>query len=385
MTVMIEGYVKHVSNKEYDLQVYETDASGIKGTAALVVWPENEEEVRKTILYSKRTHHDVTIRGAGSGLAGGAVPQNSIVLDMSRMNKAIAFDKKTATVQAGVVVDDLNKGLEKGGLYFPVCPLNSKVATVGGMLATNCLGLRSNHYGKLDKWVEEVRFIDGFGRLKKTKDMKDFLGKEGTTGVITSAKLRLTEIPELVTMNFLSFKNITEFIDETIRLKESPDVSSITFFDRICSRVLGLGDKNHLLVEYLSNQGKIKDEEEIKGLLKLKESLPTMLLSKNFVSVHDPMFKIENVDKFLYWLGERKIPCYADLAFGVVFVHLKEGDRYLDKMYKIIASLKGTVPGCLGVGLRKKGRLDKELVLEFMSSRQEYDPRKTFNRGKVYD
>jgi len=382
---MIEEYIKHVSNRKYDLEVYETDASGIKGNAAVVIWPEDEDDVRKAIMYSKRTKHDITIRGGGSGFAGGAVPQDSIVLDMSRMNKAIAFDKKTVTVQAGVVIDSLNMGLVKGELYFPIIPLNFKVATVGGMLATNCIGLRSKHYGRLDRWVEEVRFIDGLGRLQKTNDMKIFLGREGTTGVITSAKLKLTEIPDLVTMNLLSFNNITDCVDEAIKLKENHDVSNITFLDRICSRVLGLGDKNHVIVEYLSNQGKIENEEEIKSLSKLLEGLPTVLLSKNFVSVHDPMFKIENVDKFLYWLNERKIPCYADLGFGVVYVHLKEDDRYLNEMYNVVESLKGIVPGCLGVGLRKKGRIDKQIILDFMSLRQEYDPRKTFNRGKVYD
>ena len=79
---------------------YQSDASGLKGEVLDVVHPRSVAEVRGVVLGNDR----VVIRGAGTGLAGGAVPQGEVVLDLSKMIRISNFDegRRTIEVEAGV-------------------------------------------------------------------------------------------------------------------------------------------------------------------------------------------------------------------------------------------------------------------------------------------
>ena len=82
----------HASENDAEKIVYSIDASRIKGNPLAIVWPESPEQMQKLIRHALREKITLTPRGGGTSLVGGATPQDSIVVDTSRMNKIKRVD-----------------------------------------------------------------------------------------------------------------------------------------------------------------------------------------------------------------------------------------------------------------------------------------------------
>ncbi len=148
-------------------------------------------------------------RGAGTGTAGGAVPEGpAVVLDLSRLTRIFAFDHENllADVEAGVVTGEFQRAVEKQGLFYPPDPASADICTLGGNAATNAGGLRAIKYGVTSDWIAglEVVLADGQVIRTGTRTRKGvvgydlthlFIGSEGTLGVITGLTLRLAPKP----------------------------------------------------------------------------------------------------------------------------------------------------------------------------------------------
>jgi len=116
--------------------MYSCDASLYEVAPLGVAFPKNQDDVATLSRYSAEHNIPLIARGAGTGLAGGAVG-GGLVIDFSRhMQRIEAIGSHTVRVQAGVVRDRLNDVLKQHGRYFPPDPSNSAVTTVGGMLAS---------------------------------------------------------------------------------------------------------------------------------------------------------------------------------------------------------------------------------------------------------
>ncbi|WP_394325516.1 FAD-binding oxidoreductase [Methanosarcina barkeri] len=90
-----------------------------------VVRPKSTDEVSRIVRLAYENEIPVTARGAGTGLAGGAVPvKGGIVLDMSGMNRILEIDINNIQVQVepGVIQDALNEALKPYGFFFPPNP-----------------------------------------------------------------------------------------------------------------------------------------------------------------------------------------------------------------------------------------------------------------------
>ena len=105
---------------------YLSDNLGRKiGTAGAVVFPVSTEEVSNILKYAYENSIPVTPRGAGTNLVGSTVPHgNGIVLDLSKMNRILEIDTETftATVEAGVVLEDFQTTVEQKGFFYPPDP-----------------------------------------------------------------------------------------------------------------------------------------------------------------------------------------------------------------------------------------------------------------------
>ena len=124
--------------------MYATDASIYQimplGTAT---------DVEATIAIAREHGVPVTARGGGTSQCGQTV-NHGLIVDVSRyMRDVVALDTaaRTVRVQPGIVLDELNRGLKKHGLFFPVDPSTASRATIGGMTANNSSGARSIRYG----------------------------------------------------------------------------------------------------------------------------------------------------------------------------------------------------------------------------------------------
>jgi FAD/FMN-containing dehydrogenase/Fe-S oxidoreductase len=130
--------------------LYATDGSIYQIVPYGVVFPRSADDVVATVRACGRHSVPLTARGAGTGLAGGAV-NRGLILDCSRfLNRIIDIDprRRLARVEPGVVLDELNAALKPHGLQFPPDVATSSRATVGGMIANNSCGAHSVIYGR---------------------------------------------------------------------------------------------------------------------------------------------------------------------------------------------------------------------------------------------
>ena len=138
---------------------YATDASIYQIFPVGVVVPRDEADVKTALAVARDLGVPVLPRGAGSSQCGQTVGA-ALVIDHSKsLNRILALDKDamTATVQPGVVLDQLNTYLQPHGLWLPVDVSTSAQATIGGMAGNNSCGSRSIAYGNM---VHNVAGID---------------------------------------------------------------------------------------------------------------------------------------------------------------------------------------------------------------------------------
>ncbi len=161
----MEGAVRF---DEYARVLYATDGSVYGAEPAGVAIPRHEDDVRAAVRTAAEHGVPVLPRGAGSSLAGQAVGPGCLVLDCSvHVDEVLSVDPeaRTATVQPGVVQDDLDDRLAEHGLRFAPDPASSNRATIGGGVGNNSTGAHSVRYGITDAYVESLRVVLADGSL----------------------------------------------------------------------------------------------------------------------------------------------------------------------------------------------------------------------------
>ena len=139
--------------------MYACDASLYQISPLGVAYPQDRDDVVTLARYSAEMEIPLIPRGAGSGLAGGAIG-SGLVIDFSRsMRRIESIGEKTVRVQPGVVRDRLNHVLRKHGRYFPPDPSSSNVTTVGGMLAVDAAGSHSVRVGSTRDHVQRIEIV----------------------------------------------------------------------------------------------------------------------------------------------------------------------------------------------------------------------------------
>ncbi|MEO1328958.1 MAG: FAD-binding protein [Pseudomonadota bacterium] len=138
-----------VSVDPFDRGRYATDASIYQVFPRGVVLPETIEDVEIALAVAREERMPVLPRGGGTSQCGQTV-NDALVIDLSkRMTRILALDveRRTATVEPGIVLDELNRALKPHGLWYPVDVSTASRATIGGMTANNSCGSRSIRYG----------------------------------------------------------------------------------------------------------------------------------------------------------------------------------------------------------------------------------------------
>jgi glycolate oxidase len=366
------------------MKPYETDASRFKGKALDVVFPNSIGEVMRLVASNKR----IVPRGAGTGLSGGAVPQNrlDVVLEMSKLIKISNFkeERKTIEVEAGVVLDELQHYLKGYGLEFPVNPSSHAVATIGGMIATDAVGSRAVKYGRTSNWVKWIEIVDGEGNLhrKGATELSDYAGMEGITGVIVKACLKLSPLKKR-TASLLTVDNAEDIVSIVRNLKRESNVSMVEFLDKIVSKGLSLGESHHLIIEYEDSTGSLEGEEYHK-LLALRDRVYPFVAGEGYIRIEDPKIMIDRFPKLLSWIESKRVPVFGHLGVGILhpcFNHDQE--KLIPEMMKLVKRLGGHISGEHGIGVLKKPfvEFNDKKILENIKKRT--DPTNKFNVGKV--
>jgi glycolate oxidase len=187
------------------------DRSGHRSDAppVVVVTARHTADVQAALRVASELGVPVVPRGAGTGLAGGAVGgAGELVLSTLGMTELleVAVDDELAVVQPGIVNAELNRLLEPHGLFWAPDPASRAISTVGGNVATNAGGLLCTKYGVTRDAVLGVEFVTPDGEVHRfghrtVKGVTGYdltalvVGSEGTLGVVTEITVKLTPAP----------------------------------------------------------------------------------------------------------------------------------------------------------------------------------------------
>lgn len=230
--------VAQVLTDAADMKGYLTDwTGGWSGTARAVVRPGTTEEVSRVVRKAAELALPVTVQSGNTSICGGSVPaqgDDGIVIALDRLTRIRAIDTaaRTATVDAGVVVETIQDRVAEDGLDFPLMFGARGSARIGGCLATNAGGANVLRYGnarELCLGVEAVlpdgEIVNGLTGLRKDNtgyDLKDLLiGSEGTLAIITGAVLKLVPTPSVRTTAFLALADIEAALPVLNRLQDA--------------------------------------------------------------------------------------------------------------------------------------------------------------------
>jgi len=130
---------------------YSTDASIYQIEPVGVVVPRSEDAARTAVEIAYRAGIPILPRGAGTSQCGQTVGAALVIDGTKHLHEVVSLDveQRTAIVQPGVVLDQLNAMLRPHGLWFPVDVSTSAQATIGGMTGNNSCGSRSIAYGNM--------------------------------------------------------------------------------------------------------------------------------------------------------------------------------------------------------------------------------------------
>ncbi|TMJ02432.1 MAG: FAD-binding protein [Alphaproteobacteria bacterium] len=140
---------------------YATDASHYQMMPLGVVAPRTVAEAERTLELARQEGVSVLPRGGGTSQAGQTV-NASLVIDCSKyLTQIYEIDvgDRRASVEPGIVLDDLNRRLKPYGLWFPVDVSTASRATIGGMTANNSCGGRSLRYGTMRDNVRSIEAL----------------------------------------------------------------------------------------------------------------------------------------------------------------------------------------------------------------------------------
>ncbi|MFB0516004.1 MAG: FAD-binding and (Fe-S)-binding domain-containing protein [Candidatus Neomarinimicrobiota bacterium] len=171
-------------------------------TPEAVVQPTTEEELASLVRWAAENKIPLTPRGKASSGYGGVLPlKKGVVVDFYRLNRVLSIDREglTATVQAGVVWEKLDRALEREGLTLRLYPTSYPASTVGGWLAQGGAGIGSYEAGWFRENVVSARVVLPDGSVKEFSggDLDMIADAEGITGFISVVTVRVMPREEL--------------------------------------------------------------------------------------------------------------------------------------------------------------------------------------------
>ena len=169
----------HISGEvlisERILDRFSRDASILTVKPNIVVYPRTTNDVRKVARFTwqlaERGHvMPVTARGNGTDLTGAAIGRGVIMSFPAHLNKILELDtkQKLVRVQPGVNFKSLQETLQTHGLFLPPAPESQEYSTIGGAIANNAAGVRSQKYGDMRDWVDRLEVVLANGEVIQT-------------------------------------------------------------------------------------------------------------------------------------------------------------------------------------------------------------------------
>jgi glycolate oxidase len=426
------------------------DATQEKHLPDVVVYAASTEEVSRVVKLANRLKIPILPRGAGSGFTGGTLPvRGGIVLVLTKMDRIIDIDTEnlTAEVEAGVVTAELQRQVEKLGLFYPPDPASKEFSTLGGNVAECAGGPRCVKYGVTKDYVLGLEVVTPSGDIIRTggRTLKNvvgydltklFVGSEGTLGIATKIILKLLPKPEAKKTMLVQFETIdgaAQSVSAIIGAKIIPttlefmDAATINCIRDVSTIALPENCQAVLIIEVdgdarlLDKQVKrILDVIKPFGILHSKiaetdEESEEIWQVRRIVS---PSLRKVNPDKFNedIVVPRSKVPdmiralekIAADYGVAIVnFGHAGDGnihvnvmvdlkehgmaakvEKVMDEIFAAAVKLRGAISGEHGIGTSKAKYMNMELDITTISYMQRIkealDPNNILNPGKIF-
>ena len=237
-----------------------TDASGYAGRADQVFTPRSEEEIAVILARASSQGVPVTIMGALTGLAGGAVPKSGWAISMAQFRK-LDVNPGSARVGTGLLLRDVQAAAVASGQFYAPDPTEN-TSSIGGNIGANASGSRSFRYGATRKHVQALRVVHLDGsvveyrrgekvdfevpkiplprtrkhsagyRLEPGMDFVDlFIGSEGTLGGHHRSRASVASAPGEILGGVVFFPTEEAALDAVDRWRPTPGLRMLEFLD----------------------------------------------------------------------------------------------------------------------------------------------------------
>ncbi|QIP13064.1 FAD-binding oxidoreductase [Spirosoma aureum] len=385
--------------------------------------PKTTEEVSQMLKICNEFNQPVVPHGGLTNVVGGVVTKpDEIALSLERMNEIeeINVQNKTATVQAGVILQNLQTVLAGNGQHFPLDLGAKGSCMIGGNIASNAGGLQALRYGVMRNLVlgVEVVLADGtiissLNKMVKNNagyDLKQlFIGSEGTLGIITRAVLKIDDLPKSRNTAFVALESF-EKANLLLQAAKKQLKNDLTTFELlwqdyyelmtsspssyspplpqtypfyVLMEALGqdAGKDKILFAELLENwlqDGLIADavmaqsQQELETIWGIRENIDLIFSVHSPVFLFDVSLAISDMDDYIKKIRSDLQQVWPSLNF-YAFGHMGDGNLHLfincgtnDQetkhrvdaiVYQPLQQISGSITGEHGVGLEKKSWL----------------------------
>ena len=388
-----------------------------EGTPVAVLAAKTSGDVAAGLRWASAHQLPVSVRGAGTGLAGGAVSYpGGLVISLADMNDIIGIDpeNRLAKVQAGVITAAVDAAAAEHGLMYAPDPASYRQSTIGGNIATNAGGLRCVKYGVTTDSVAALEVVLPNGDVIRTGaetrknvvgyDLTSlFVGSEGTLGIITAATLRLLPRPSgrpftfraAFSSNAAAGRAVTALMNSPLEpeVLELMDRSSVELVEKFHPTGLAFRGEALLIGQFISDSSTAEaaaaaeicreagasavDQAEGNILLEARRVSGPALDAQGLRASCDvavPVDRLADMFEALQEISNREgvsIPTFAHAGDGNLHPSvlmpepsteaLSEAERVLGLITDRALALGGTISGEHGVGSLKHKLLPKQL------------------------
>jgi len=322
----------------------------------VVVKPDSTEQVSKIMQLANETKIPVTPRGAGSGIAGAAVPlHGGIVLSVERMNKILEIDKvnRVAVVESGVITNELCQKVLEEGMMYAGYPMSIETSFISGNVATNAGGGKVIKYGNTRRHILGLEVVLPTGEVielggKFRKDTWGYnllhlmIGSEGTLGIVTKVIVNLVSSANKTVDLLVPFGDVETAVNAVADIVVTGGVLpvAVEFMDKLSV---------DLTTKYLNTKIAFQDKAEAyliiqldseskEGLENIYEKVGEICLNNDALDVFvaESRTDSENIWKVRQEFAEglRAVDPYASLS-GDVVVPLSKVPEMMKEIEKI--------------------------------------------------
>lgn len=381
----------------------------------VVVKPNTPEQISGLLKICNEYNIPVTPRGGGTGLSGGALAiYGGLLIAMERFNKIIQIDERNlqATVEPGVITEELINAVAERNLLYPVDPSSKGSCFIGGNIAHSSGGPRVVKYGTIREYVLNLEVVlpsgdiiwTGSNTLKYASGYNItqlMIGAEGTLGIITKAVLKLIARPSTNVLMLASFSGNEQacsavsaifragIVPSALEFMERKGVEWVIDYDRIpfdlkdgveafllievdgnsidtlyaeCERINGVLEENGCTEVLLADTAGQKAD-----LWRIRRVMPLSIKSNSIYKEEDTVVPRAELPKLFHGIKEigKKYGfqsiCYGHAGDGNLHVNILRGSMNdtdwdtklkvgIREIFELTVALGGTISGEHGIG-----------------------------------